>query len=237
MSERPDRSSSVIGPAGQPLAVEKLSPRNTIRWIIRRKAEIEVAVRNGLIGLGEACERYRPPVREIPGISNEGRACLTYGMLRRVARCDKGISSVEFVLILPILMLFLFSIISFGSLLYIHVNMENAAREAVRRLAVADSVECTAAGGTTAPCTSATVVCGVDPITGGTAEDFACTYLANWSVGFEVEAGPDATDCTELTVTVRLPDASLVALADVFGFFDGRTLSAEVAVREEEACS
>ncbi len=156
--------------------------------------------------------------------------------VRRFARCNEGISSVEFAIILPVLMLFLFSIITFASVLYIHVNMENAAREAVRRLAVADNVACTAASGTeTAPCTGATVACG-DPITSGTVEDYACTYLADWPVNFQVEAEPDATDCSELTVTVRLPDASVAALGDVFGFFDGRTLSAEVVMREEGAC-
>ena len=155
--------------------------------------------------------------------------------MRRLARCDKGISSVEFVIILPLLMMFLFSIISFGSVLYIQANMENAAREAVRRLAVADSTECTAAGGLTGPCTSATVLCS-STITGGTAEDYACTYLANWSAAFQVEAGPSLTDCSELTVTVSLPNASDVALADVFGFFDGRALEAEVTMREEDTC-
>jgi hypothetical protein len=42
MSERPGRSSGVIGPAGQPLTVETLPPRNTVRWVIRRKAESPV---------------------------------------------------------------------------------------------------------------------------------------------------------------------------------------------------
>ena len=64
MSERPGRSSSVIGPAGQPLTAENLPPRNTVRWVIRRKAEVVAAVRNGLIGLDEACERYRLSVEE-----------------------------------------------------------------------------------------------------------------------------------------------------------------------------
>lgn len=64
MSERPSRSSGVIGPAGQPLTVENLPPRNTVRWVIRRKAEVVAAVRNGLIGLDEACERYRLSVEE-----------------------------------------------------------------------------------------------------------------------------------------------------------------------------
>jgi hypothetical protein len=54
----------VIGPAGQPLTVESLPPRNTVRWVIRRKAEVVSAVRNGLIGLDEVCERYRLSVEE-----------------------------------------------------------------------------------------------------------------------------------------------------------------------------
>ena len=64
MSEWPGRSNGVIGPAGQPLTVENLPPRNTVRWVIRRKAEVVAAVRNGLIGLDEACERYRLSVEE-----------------------------------------------------------------------------------------------------------------------------------------------------------------------------
>ena len=64
MSERPGRSNSVIGPAGQPLNVDNLPPRDTVRWVIRRKAEVVTAVRNGLIGLDEACERYRLSVEE-----------------------------------------------------------------------------------------------------------------------------------------------------------------------------
>ncbi len=64
MSERPGRSNGVIGPAGQPLTLESLPPENTVRWVIRRKAEVVSAVRNGLIGLDEACERYRLSVDE-----------------------------------------------------------------------------------------------------------------------------------------------------------------------------
>ena len=158
--------------------------------------------------------------------------------MRRFARCDRGISSVEFVIILPLLMMFLFSIISFGSVLYIQANMENAAREAVRRLAVSDATQCTGTPPATAACTGATVDCDA-AITAGTAEDYACTYLANWQVDFEVavQADPSGTDCSELVVTVTLPNASEAALADVFGFFDGRTLTADVTMREEEECT
>lgn len=64
MLERPSRSNGVIGPAGQPLTVENLPPENTVRWVIRRKAEVVAAVRNGLIGMDEACERYRLSAEE-----------------------------------------------------------------------------------------------------------------------------------------------------------------------------
>ncbi len=63
-SERPGRAEVVIGPAGRPLTVESLPPPDTIRWVISRKAEVVSAVRNGLIGLDDACERYRLSTEE-----------------------------------------------------------------------------------------------------------------------------------------------------------------------------
>ncbi len=58
-SERAGSVETVIGPAGKPLTVENLPPKNTMRWVIRRKAEVVAAVRNGRIGRDEACEHYR----------------------------------------------------------------------------------------------------------------------------------------------------------------------------------
>jgi hypothetical protein len=48
----------VIGPTGAALTLSDLPPANTQRWVIRRKAEVVVAVRGGLLSLDEACERY-----------------------------------------------------------------------------------------------------------------------------------------------------------------------------------
>ena len=48
----------VIGPDGSPLTVADLPPRDTKRWVIRRKAEVVAAVRGGLLSLEEACARY-----------------------------------------------------------------------------------------------------------------------------------------------------------------------------------
>ena len=49
----------VIGPTGAPLTLSDLPPRETERWVIRRKAEVVAAVRGGLLTLEDACQRYR----------------------------------------------------------------------------------------------------------------------------------------------------------------------------------
>jgi hypothetical protein len=58
------RARYVIGPDGRVLTVADLPPRNTKRWVIRRKAELVAAVRGGLLSLEEACERYTLTVDE-----------------------------------------------------------------------------------------------------------------------------------------------------------------------------
>ncbi len=58
MSERPGRASNLVGPTGKSLTIDNLPPPNTKRWVISRKAEVVSAVRQGLIGLDDACKRY-----------------------------------------------------------------------------------------------------------------------------------------------------------------------------------
>lgn len=58
------RARYVIGPDGSPLTVADLPPKDTKRWVIRRKAEVVAAVRGGLLSLEEACERYKLTVDE-----------------------------------------------------------------------------------------------------------------------------------------------------------------------------
>ena len=50
--------SYVIGPNGDVLTKADLPPANTTRWVIRRKAEVVIAVRGGLLTLDDACRRY-----------------------------------------------------------------------------------------------------------------------------------------------------------------------------------
>ncbi|HWY62377.1 MAG TPA: DUF1153 domain-containing protein [Rhizomicrobium sp.] len=64
----------VIGPDGQHLTLADLPRPDTKRWVIRRKAEVVMAVDGGLLSLGEACERYRLTPEEFMVWENSLRA-------------------------------------------------------------------------------------------------------------------------------------------------------------------
>ncbi len=59
-----------MGPTGAPsrepvpYSILDLPPPNTKRWVIRRKAEVVSAVRNGVISLEDACARYKLSIEE-----------------------------------------------------------------------------------------------------------------------------------------------------------------------------
>ena len=52
---------------------------------------------------------------------------------------SNGTAAVEFVIVLPVVVLFLFGIIQFGAVFYLQNNMANAAREAARSYSVGES--------------------------------------------------------------------------------------------------
>ena len=58
MNPPPRTVAYVIGPNGDVLTRADLPPPNTKRWVIRRKAEVVVAVHGGLLTLDDACRRY-----------------------------------------------------------------------------------------------------------------------------------------------------------------------------------
>lgn len=74
---RPD---AVIGPLGEALKRDSLPPRNTSRWVARRKAEVVAAVNGGLLTINEACERYDLTLEELASwqraVEREGMAGL-----------------------------------------------------------------------------------------------------------------------------------------------------------------
>ncbi len=140
------------------------------------------------------------------------------------SRC--GASAAEFALVFPIFMLCLFGITAFASTLFIENNMVNAARESVRQMAVLE-----------APFTTGAVQCdSTEAQIVGSAEYIACTYLTFWGTDFTVNASTDCPAEDKATVQITL-DASQAAVMDVFGFFNGKTLSAEVSMRKEDDCA
>ncbi len=181
----------------------------------------------------------------------------TVGSLRRFGRrfaaCRRGTSSVEFVLVLGPMILFLFGIIGFGLITYAHNNMVNAAREATRRMSVAEDV--VIGNGATVTCSPAaldTLAAAVAPKTA--AQKIACDYLTDWAIQFDVAAGfkdpadpgaPLLPECDpavlaldpnyrEVTVTITTL-ASDAFMVDLWGLFSGN-LEAEVTMRREAAC-
>ena len=49
----------VVGVNGDIITLADLPPPHLTRWVIRRKAEIVLAVHGGLLTLEEACQRYQ----------------------------------------------------------------------------------------------------------------------------------------------------------------------------------
>jgi len=143
----------------------------------------------------------------------------------RFAATRRGAAASEFALVLPVFILCLFSTVTFASTLFIENNMINAAREAVREMAV-----------TEAPFTPGAVKCdSPEAAMVGTAEYVACAYLTFWGTAFTVDASDACPAEDRATVRITV-DASQAALMDIFGFFEGKTLSAEVTMRKEDPC-
>lgn len=104
-------------------------------------------------------------------------------------RGESGAAAAEFAIILPVFLALLFGIIQFGSVLFLHNNMVNAAREAARRMAVDESFDSTQG------------------------EAYAQNYLAGWSMTFTVNATaptPPATGDIAVQISVPAADATLV---------------------------
>ena len=69
----------------------------------------------------------------------------------------------------------------------------------------------------------------------GSPEYIACNYLIFWGTDFDVDAWDTCPGGEKAKVAITL-DASQAALMDIFGFFDGKELKAEVSMRKEDAC-
>jgi hypothetical protein len=68
-----------------PLTLVDLSPANTQRWVIRRKAEVVAAVEGGLLSVEAACDRYRLTSKELEGCGRRSTPMAWQACVRRVS--------------------------------------------------------------------------------------------------------------------------------------------------------
>lgn len=54
----------IVGPNGDIITLADLPSPHMTRWVIRRKAEIVLAVHGGLLSLDDACKRYQLTAEE-----------------------------------------------------------------------------------------------------------------------------------------------------------------------------
>ena len=139
-----------------------------------------------------------------------------------------GSTAAEFALCVMVLVAFLFGTMTFGWMFYLENSMETAAREGARALAVQD-----------ASFEVATVTC--DNAQAGFAEGVTCAMLPAWGSVITVNASDHCVvvppDLPERYVSVEVSaNGQDVALADIFGFFNGTTVSATVDMRREAEC-
>ena len=135
------------------------------------------------------------------GIRANSRAAR--GRARPVRRDRRGSVAVEFVIAVPMLLLFLLGTIQFGGYFVLHQEMARAAREAARALAVGGLDE-------------AQAVAQVQQ------------RLAGWSAAFAVTATRD----TDARVTVSVPYEE-AALVRFFHSLQSGTLKAGATMRSE----
>ena len=64
--QRQDANSntSMIDRGQKQMMLNELPPPDTVRWVVRRKAAVVAAVKNGVITLDEVCRRYNLSVEE-----------------------------------------------------------------------------------------------------------------------------------------------------------------------------
>lgn len=125
-------------------------------------------------------------------------------------RLESGSMAIEFALVAPIFILILTGIMEFGAALFIQNNMVNVARDASRRAATGE-------------------------LTATEAETFAENALVNWGISYTVDVTvPDGSNAADrnvvASITAPMNQASII---DFLGLLEGRTLAAQVVMRQE----
>jgi len=140
--------------------------------------------------------------------------------VRLFVRDRRGATAMEFTFVMTPMIVLVFGIIQFGGILFLANDMQNAARDAARRMAA--GYMCF---------NGSPVQCGAQNT--DYVEDFACRYLSDWTPAFEVTVSETNTnDGTDMEVSIRT-DMGAAAYVDLLGLFEGRMLSARAVLRRE----
>ena len=135
-----------------------------------------------------------------------------------LASDNRGSAAVELVFAMPLLLLLLFGMIQFGFIFFVWNDMENAAREGTRRLAVDTS------------------------ISESDAKGIVEAWLVNWPTTFTVTActitskSASPSTCTgddEVSVTVAAPMSEVALIGNLFDLFGTKTMTVRVVMRKE----
>jgi Flp pilus assembly protein TadG len=144
---------------------------------------------------------------------------------RALGRSRRAVAAVEFALAATPLLLIVFGFFAINIMFYTLSTMQNAAQYAAMMLATGRAT--TANSGTL-------VSCATTPAS-PSAEYYACTngVLPGWAT-FQASSREDCS-IPKVSVTISV-NASTAALADVFSFFTGQTLSTTSVAMKQGTC-
>ena len=144
-------------------------------------------------------------------------------------RDEGGASAAEFaIVVVPMTIIFLV-IIQFGFILYVQNSMQNATREAARRMVVDETTTFVEGGSVDCPKPPAS------PLSSGTVAAVACGALLPWAGVFAVttDTAPiGTTEYSEMTVSISV-DMGTVGIFDFFGVAYGNDMGAAATFRSE----
>jgi len=153
--------------------------------------------------------------------------------LNALRRCQRGVAAVEFALAATPLLFIVFGFFAINLMFFTLTTMQSAAQYAAMVLATGHATTANVA-----PTVGTAISCSTSPAS-PSAEYFACTdpVLPSWAT-FSVLSQKDCTNpaIPKVSVTISV-NASAAALADIFQFFTGQTLTTtSVAMYQKGTC-
>jgi Flp pilus assembly protein TadG len=141
----------------------------------------------------------------------------------RLIGCRRGAAALEFALVCAPFMIMLFGFIAMNSVFLNLSAMQGNSLNAAMVMAT----------GQITSFQSRSVTCS-NSLSATSAEYYACQGLPSWAT-FAVTASENCTSPATVTVLLSVDGAS-AALADVYGFFSGRTLSMQSILMKQGTC-